>query len=406
MKLNAFTRAAMTIRLRVRSWKTPGRRSGERPMRRLRPPPDAHGMRLHPSGALRSLRAARGGGRARHIETFVMAGIGTVLATRAYLAATGYPRIGAGGLHVAHVLWGGLLLTAALAMSLLLHGYRAHGYAAAVGGAGFGLFVDEVGKFVTADNDYFYRPAAGIIYLVFALLVVFVWWLRARPEPRPPQPTMDGIDEALGSAAHGLTDRQRTAAADLIGHPDGDVRQATLRLLGAVPYEAEPAPRAWRAVADRTRVPRARLARHRWLGTVAALWLVAQPPLSLIGTLTHSERRGEAGATAAIVVATVLTVGFGVAGAIRVRRDRASGLRLYATALMVDLLAGQAFKFTVYQFDALPGLAIDLVLLGLVSAERRVTDAGRPSRRGTGRRATLRRLVARGRLRRRDRVTG
>ena len=39
-------------------------------------------------------------------ELFLFAGIATVLITRAYLAATGYPQIGGGALHIAHVLWG------------------------------------------------------------------------------------------------------------------------------------------------------------------------------------------------------------------------------------------------------------------------------------------------------------
>jgi hypothetical protein len=123
----------------------------------------------------------------------VSAGIAAVLLTRAFLAATGYPKISGGGLHIAHVLWGGLLMVAALGIALTYLGRRAHLTAAVLGGAGFGLFIDEVGKFVTERTDYFYRPAAGLIYLAFAVLAVVALRVRERPprrraaaRPRPP----------------------------------------------------------------------------------------------------------------------------------------------------------------------------------------------------------------------------
>src|SRR5947207_2679248 len=93
--------------------------------------------------------------------------VGTVLVVRLYLAMTGYPQVGTGGLHVAHLLWGGLLMLAGGNILLMVYGKGARRAGAITLGIGFGLFVDEVGKFVTRDNNYFYRPAAAIIYTTF-----------------------------------------------------------------------------------------------------------------------------------------------------------------------------------------------------------------------------------------------
>lgn len=110
----------------------------------------------------------------------------SVTLTRLFLGLTGYPQLGNGTLHIAHVLWGGLFLFAAALLPLIFANRWIYRLTAILAGVGVGLFIDEIGKFITQSNDYFYQPAAPIIYAFF-LACVLVYLQVSRPNQGEPR---------------------------------------------------------------------------------------------------------------------------------------------------------------------------------------------------------------------------
>jgi hypothetical protein len=116
------------------------------------------------------------------LELLFVMSLVTILVIRVILAATHYPKIATGDLHIAHLLWGGFLMLIALLIVFCYWNPSIRKLAAFLGGIGFGLFIDELGKFITQDNDYFFRPTFSIIYIIFvAMFLIFRWFLRRFP---------------------------------------------------------------------------------------------------------------------------------------------------------------------------------------------------------------------------------
>jgi hypothetical protein len=310
---------------------------------------------------------------------FLLAGIGTVLVTRWLLARAGYPRLGGHGtgLHIAHMLWGGLLMAAGLVVLLVFLGRRVRHCGAVVGGVGFGLFIDEIGKVVSDGGGYLYRPAAGLIYLAFAVLVLLSRWLVPREGPRGARArTARAADLALTGVVSGLTEGRRRAALRALEGSTRPVDVALVRLLDCVetvPERSRPRlPGVALSALARAREAVPAVLAHRFTLGAALAWTVLQGALLLAGVgrdLAAGRLRHEPewGAVSGLVACSAVMLGLGLAGLLRLRRDRVRGLGLLRASLLVDLLAGQFFDFVVNQFSAVTNWLIGLASLVVVT---------------------------------------
>jgi len=316
------------------------------------------------------------------LESFLVAATVAVLAIRAGLAATGYPTLGGDSLHVAHMLWGGLLMLVALLLAFYFVTRSALRLAAVLGGFGFGTFIDEVGKFLTHDNDYFFEPAVAIIYATFILTVLVARTIQARRTYEPTEYLLNAVRELEEVAADDLDPDERRRALARLEHADPD--HALTRALRQWLSEAATVPRAepgilarWRRRADAWY--RA-VSGTRTFVRVVDVFFLAQLALRVFyvtalitgvsfGPLAWLSLQAPRSLGAIDVIQIVALVASGVAtlhGVVWLPRSRPRAYRSFRRSLLITILVTQVFAFAQHQLSALIGLVGNLLVLRAV----------------------------------------
>ncbi len=220
----------------------------------------------------------------RYLLISLFSFIATVSVVRSFLALTGYPQIGTGTLHIAHVLWGGLILYIAAVLLLVFLNPRLYPLCAILSGVGMGLFIDEVGKFITREYDYFFPAAAPIMYVFFLLLVILVIIIR-RPMVVDGRAELVQALEIVREQLYrplGAMEREhlkREMSNIVKSDPEMFHRELAQRVLDLLQSDArtvpEPRPTWWTHLAGRL---------ERWLKEARLAWLLSVGML-LLGLL-------------------------------------------------------------------------------------------------------------------------
>ena len=350
-------------------------------------------------------------------EIFLVAAVSAVLGIRLFLRLAGYPRLGGDSLHIAHLLWGGLLMLAALVLLLAFLGAAVRRLAALFGGLGFGAFIDELGKFITTDNDYFFQPAVALIYVTFVLLYLLFHALRPRQltETERVANALELLHEAV---RHDLDVHERQHALRLLDEADpADPVAAAIRgtITRLTPAPAVPPGRLTRARVA-VRLAYQRLVGWRWFGRAMVVLAVTLAALTIAGTVNVVPRLPEVVLLAALsiilaaslirarqrmnrrralLLATglMLTLGAGalraamvqppplgffgwaelisaavpavwlLAGIRDLAHSRIAAYRTFERAILFEIFVTQVFAFYSNQFDAVLGLAANVLIL-------------------------------------------
>ena len=266
-----------------------------------------------------------------NIELFLVSAVVSILSIRFYLEMMGYPKVGAGGIHIAHVLWGGLLMLVAVLLLLIWWNSSMRRFSAFLAGLGFGTFIDETGKFLTRDNDYFFEPAAMIIYTLFILLFLSV---RALVGNRP----MSRGEERINRSFRQLI----PTPASTLGSKVGIYFKVKDRIVSV--YRA--------------------IVLNRWFKIVLTAGFVVVGVSGLLTVASTIAERPDLDPSISLAQLAASTASLACiwAGIWRLRSSRLRAYVWFKRSVLIHIYITQIFVFYQHQFAALGGLAQYLLL--------------------------------------------
>jgi hypothetical protein len=310
-------------------------------------------------------------GFGRLVEAFLVSAAVCVLCIRAFLSVTNYPQIGGGGLHLAHVLFGGIGMAAALVLMMAALTEPAIYLAAVIGGVGFGAFIDEIGKFLTSDNDYFYRPAVAVMYMTFVAFYIAARSIERRTRPSQAAYLANAIDLAKEAVAGNLDEEEARRAREYLARCDRNdpVVASVGTIFDRIGNAQAHAPGFVARNKNRVRSLYRGVMRRRWFTTVVVSVFVATGLVAFVqGIVVLAGKRRSALSFAGWgeLVSDLAVGAFVVLGLLRIRRSRLAAYRMFARAVLVSIFLAQLFAFYRIQFWAIAGLAAVVLFWGIL----------------------------------------
>jgi hypothetical protein len=317
-----------------------------------------------------------------YLDVFLVSAVSSLLLLRFYLYLTGYPQIGGGSLHIAHMLWGGVLMLAAIILSISFIGRRVQYLTALTGGIGFGIFIDELGKFITKDNNYFFRPTIGLIYAIFIILYLLFRFLSQHTSFTSKEYQLNALLSLEEAVALDLQPSEKAAVAALLRRADAKspLTQQLKTLLSEVDIARAGKPgfiAKQRANIDRLYARFWRSRRSSSVVQAIATVLVALFLFGIILTvyanfdsildILRGQRSYSRTLLTGQIVSALFAAGFSLVGIIQLPRAQHKAFTNFRRAALVNIFLTEFFLFTREQFGAMPSFITNLLLLLLLN---------------------------------------
>jgi hypothetical protein len=307
------------------------------------------------------------------LEIFFVTAVAAVLGIRFFLEVTGYPQLSGRGLHIAHVLLGGAFMLLAI-MMLLAYTNKSASYTASVlGGFGFGAFVDEIGKFLTGDNNYFFQPAVALIYVTFVLIYLIIEALYSRPVATEQEKLVNVLEIAKEAVLKDMDPHERKRALDLVEEcdPSDPVARALREVLLAIESSPLPEPNLYLRAKSYAQCFYSRMVAKKWFADALITMLVVQSLGSIllnsaafaVEVLVSSPQPALSFTEIGGMASDAIAAAFVASGVIKIRSSRLDAYNAFKRAVLVQIFLSQVFVFYKEQFWALVGLSLNILML-------------------------------------------
>lgn len=315
----------------------------------------------------------------QYLEHFLISAVLAILAIRLFLELTGYPQLGGGGLHIAHMLWGGVLMLAAIILLLTFLGLYTKKIAAVLAGLGFGTFIDEIGKFITSDNNYFYQPTFSLIYIIFILLYFMFYFFRKSWKFSPKEYLINSFEYLKEAVILDLDNQEKKQAIDCLTHsnPKDYITQALKELYRKLDTIPSPKPNLYTKVKTFLSNLYFQLVGKRWFGWILDFLFISQAVIGLIlvaistaavfaiftdFNIDIKEVTDNSIGIYQLLGETIAGI-FVMIGVFKIKFSKIKSYSLFKISILISLLVVQPFSFYQDQLNAVGGVMLDLLIL-------------------------------------------
>ncbi len=303
------------------------------------------------------------------IENFLVSAVASILVIRVFLAITGYPQLGGQSFHIAHMLVGGFLMFMALMGLLVFLNKETKHIASYVGGVGFGMFLDELGKFITNDNNYFYQPTIALIYVIFVLLFLGVRSVKKYFKLNKLEYSINALEMVKQVLMHDLDVLEKRNARKLL--KKSDLENPIVKFLSDALEHATAnplsVPNLFHKARSFTKEKYVQLIHAPKFIKVIVSFFVVASIFNVISSLINFRNVESFAQWGQLIFSTIsgilVLVGVYI---LLYKKSRKRAYEMFKYAVLFSIFLTQFFRFLEEQLSAITGLIIALVILSVL----------------------------------------